>query len=82
MRTMATNRVHRWLDYITNERPSHRTSVLVSIIQDVTQRLQLADDQIAYLLTPFVLAAWDLRMTAPQGSEASTVLVTTVDRQP
>ena len=35
---MATKRVHRWLDYITNERPSHRTSVLVSIVHDVTQR--------------------------------------------
>ena len=27
MHTMATKRVHKWLDYITNERPSHRTSV-------------------------------------------------------
>ena len=26
-----------------------------------TERLQLTDDQVAYLLTPFILAAWDLR---------------------
>ena len=61
MHTMATKRVHTWIDYITNDRPSHRSSVFVNIIQNITQRLQLADDQVAYMLTPFILAAWDLR---------------------
>ena len=61
MHTMATKRVHKWIDHITNERPSHRTSVLVNIIQNITRRLQLSDDQVAYMLTPFILAAWDLR---------------------
>jgi hypothetical protein len=61
MHTMATKRVHKWLDYITNERPSHRTSVLVSLVQNIAQRLQLADEQTAYMLTPFILSAWDLR---------------------
>ena len=76
MHTMATKRVHKWLDYITNERPSHRTSVLVSLVQNIAQRLQLADEQDrihAHPVHPLCLGPpFILRRTGPSASDRST----------
>lgn len=37
MHMMATKRVHKWLDYVTNERPCRRTSVLV-VVCNIVER--------------------------------------------